>query len=402
MNQPDVQPCRVLWLFRNFYPELAGGAERCRRYAPGLQERGLDVVVLTSSEAGNADGEDLGLPVIRVPRPQAQPAEIDHQLLRHAVRLMRDSGFQYDAVQMSVVHWSDVPWLIWLRLCGVRVILFCTIIHQEAVRPRSLLRRAFRWLTGVITHRVCNTVIVSSSCMAESRLNEGAARAQIQVICNGVDTQRFRPRSSEERLALRARLGIPADAQVLLYMGGIVPRKRVHWLIEALLLLRQKHPRLRLYLVGPMLRPTMFHEADQNELSAYQKRLYELAGDALDQQIFFVGESQEPEIWFNVADVFGFCPINEGFGNVIIEAMSAGTPVVMSPFIGLADELGQPSRHYLLAKASATSLAEATSQLLMDATRRDLLIHEAHEWIQQKHTRDLTLDRLARVYRGLA
>jgi glycosyltransferase involved in cell wall biosynthesis len=401
MNQSDIQPCRVLWLFRNFYPELAGGAERFRRYVPGLQLRGIEVEVLTSSEVGNAAGEDLGFRVIRVPRPPAGLKKIDHQLLRHAMRLIRKSGVQYDAVQMGVVHWADVPFLIWLRLCGVRVILICTIIHQADGKTRSLLRRAFRWLTGVVTHRVCSTVIVSSSCMADSRVEEGAQRRQIEVICNGVDTHRFRPRPAEEKLVLRARLGIPAESQVLLYMGGIVPRKRIHLLIEALHVLSKTHPHVRLYLVGPMLRPTMFHEADQNELGVYQKHLHELAGDALDRQIFFVGESQEPEIWFNVANIFGFCPINEGFGNVIIEAMSSGTPVVMSPFIGLAEELGDAGLHYMLAEPSGSSLAEAMRQLLDDAPRREKIIQQALEWIQQKHRRDLTLDRLAAVYRGL-
>lgn len=400
MNPPDVKPCRVLWLFRNFYPELAGGAERFRRYVPGLQERGLEIDVLTSSELGRAAGEDLGLRVIRVERPEAPPARLDYLLLKHAVRMMKQSGFLYDAVQVGAVHWSEVPLLIWLRLCGVRVILICTIIHQPDGKRRSWLRRAFRWLTGLVTHRVCSTVIVSSSCMAENRMEEGACRQQLKVICNGVDTHRFRPRSSEERLELRARLGIPEDAQVILYMGGIVPRKRVHLLVEALQELRRTHPRARLYLVGPMLRPTMFHAEDQNELSLYQKQLYELAGDALDRQIFFAGESKEPEIWFNVADAFGFCPINEGFGNVIIEAMSTGTPVVMSPFLGLADELGEAGTHYLLAEATAPALAEAMRQLLDDAPMRKKLTEQALLWIQQKHTREMTLDLLADVYRG--
>lgn len=399
MNLPNAKPCRVLWLFRNFYPELAGGAERYRRYAPGLKERGLEIDVLTSSEIGRAVGEDLGVRVIRVERPEAPPAQLDYLLLKHAVRMMKQSGFLYDAIQLGVVHWSEVPDLIWLRLCGVRVILICTIIHQPDGKRRSWLRRAFRWLTGVVTHRVCSTVIVSSSCMAESRMAEGACRQQLKVICNGVDTHRFRPRSSDERLELRARLGIPADAQVILYMGGIVPRKRVHLLIEALQELLRTHPRARLYLVGPMLRPTMFHAEDQNELSLYQKQLFELAGDALDRQIFFAGESHEPEIWFNVADVFGFCPVNEGMPNVMLEAMSSGTPVVTTSFIGLSNELGEAGNHYLLANDSATSMAAKFRDLLCNDELRNQLSRQSQIWTRRYHSREVTLDSLAHVYR---
>ncbi len=393
-------PCRVLWLFRNFYPELAGGAERFRRYAPGLQSRGVEVEVLTASAQSQEVAEPKVPKVMRIPRPQILPAQIDHLLVKQALRLMSDGGYPYQAVQVGVVHWADVPYFLWMKCHGVKIILICTIIHVADEPEISWWRQAFRWLTGVVTHRVCDAVIVSSSCMAENRIQEGALQQHIKIVCNGVDTQRFRPRTAEEKQALRDRLGIPAKAPVLLYMGGVVPRKRAHLLIAALHELRKTHPDTRLYLIGPTLRPTMFHAADQDELLAYQSGLYEMAGPDLNEHIFFMGESQEPEIWFSVADVFAFCPVNEGFGNVIIEAMSSGTPVVMTPFVGLAEELGTAGKHYLLAESTGSALATACQALFDDACCRESLVTAALEWVLKRHARDITLDQLADVYRA--
>lgn len=399
-NSESAKPCRVLWIFRNFHPELAGGAERFRRYSPGLISRGVHVDVLTAS-AHDLVEDDSPVPrVFRIPRPQASPAKIDHLLVKHAARLVHESGFAHQSVQVGVVHWPDVPYFLWLKAHGVRIILICTIIQAVEQKKRSLFRSAFRWLTGVVTSRICDTIIVSSACMAESRVQEGAIHDQIKVISNGVDTLRFRPRCAEEKKMLRARLGIPDQALVLLYMGGIVPRKRIHLLIEALHHLLVTHPSARLYLIGPTQRPTMFHAQDQDELLSYQARLYELAGGLINRSIFFSGETKEPETWFSVADVFVFCPINEGFGNVIIESMSAATPVVMTQFIGLADELGVAGKHYLLADDSGESLADACRHLFDDEGVRHRLVEDALSWVHKKHSRDLTLDQLAAIYQG--
>jgi len=399
-NSKSSKPCRVLWIFRNFYPELAGGAERFRRYSPGLISRGVHVDVLTTS-AHDLVVDDSPVPrVFRIPRPQVGPAKIDHLLVKRAARIVRESGFAYQTVQVGVVHWADVPYLLWLKAHGVRITLICTIIEAIEQKKRSLLRSALHWLTGAVTSRICDTIIVSSARMAEDRIQKGAIYDQIKVISNGVDTLRFRPRCDEEKKKLRACLGIPDQALVLLYMGGIVPRKRIHLLLEALHHLLVTHPTARLYLIGPTQRPTMFNAQDQDELLSYQARLDELAGELINQSIFFSGETKEPETWFSVADVFVFCPINEGFGNVIIESMSAATPVVMTQFIGLADELGVAGKHYLLADDSGESLADACRHLFDDEGVRHRLVEDALSWVHKKHSRDFTLDQLAAIYQG--
>ena len=185
-------------------------------------------------------------------------------------------------------------------------------------------------------------------------------------------------------------------------MGGMVPRKQVHLLIEAFHHLSRQLPRAYLFLVGPMQRPTMFEEGQQDELTRYQEMLRDLAGDSLGQRIIFPGETSEPQIWFNAADLFAFCPVNEGFGNVVIEAMSSGIPVVMTPFIGLAKELGVPNHHYAMAEANRDSLSEAIQNLLLNQAHRETMISHALSLVAEKHALDITLDQLADVCHGRA
>ena len=132
----------------------------------------------------------------------------------------------------------------------------------------------------------------------------------------------------------------------------------------------------------------------------YQKSLITKAGDALNQSIHFIGPSDEPETWFNIADIFGFCPINEGMPNVMLEAMSSGTPVVTTSFIGLSNELGEDGKHYLLANDSATSMAAKFRDLLDNDELRNQLSKQSQIWTRRHHSIEVTLDSLSNIYRG--
>lgn len=392
--------CKVLWLFRNFYPDLAGGAERYKRYIPGLVSRNIEIEVITATQLHQEYKEISGAHILRLEISESIPSQIDHRLVRQAFKRVAESDYQYQALQLSVVQLPDIPYLLWLRLHGVKIVLACTIIESRRNRPKSLARAFYRWMFDRATHGVCSNVIVMSSQMAQARIEEGAFKKQLRIISNGVDIELFKPSSSDEKAVIRRLLGIPDGAKVLLYMGGIVPRKRVHVLIQAFLELLTTHPDVKLYLVGPTVRPTMFHEKDQQELMLYQKSLMELVGDHREQTIHFRGPTDEPQSWFKVADIFGFCPVNEGMPNVMLEAMSSGTPVVTTPFIGLSQELGEPGKQYLLANDSVSSFAATFRELLNNDEQRRHLSTQARLWIQNHHSREKTLDALADLYQG--
>lgn len=162
----------------------------------------------------------------------------------------------------------------------------------------------------------------------------GADGAKIRVVGNGVDTAVFHP---VDRVAARRALGLPAEAKVLVSVGGLVERKGFHRVIELLPALKEKYPELRYLVVGgggP--------EGDWSERLRRQVR--ELG---LEDTVRFLGALpsaalKEP---LSAADVFVLATANEGWANVFLEAMACGLPVVTTDVGGnrevvCRDELG--------------------------------------------------------------
>ena len=162
----------------------------------------------------------------------------------------------------------------------------------------------------------------------------GANAEKIQVVGNGVDTERFFQENEEDA---RERFNLPADAQVLVTVGGLVERKGFHRVIELMPALLKEFPRLYYLVVGGACAEGDWRErleAQANELGVRER-------------VLFVGAVVPDELrWpLSAADIFVLPTSNEGWANVFLEAMACGLPVVTSdvggnPEVVCRDELG--------------------------------------------------------------
>jgi glycosyltransferase involved in cell wall biosynthesis len=184
------------------------------------------------------------------------------------------------------------------------------VSHHHHLDPSPLNR--------LIEKRVVDAsdrVVVGSE-FARRQLREelGARTDHVEVVYYGVDG-RFAPRPPSE--ALRARYGL-GDRRVVLFFGGLKPRKNLGLLLDAWAALAPRHPDATLLVAGggPLLA----------DLKARASRL------GLDGRVVFTGYVAEAEKaeHFNLGDVFFFPSAMEGFGLTVAEAMSSGLPVVAS------------------------------------------------------------------------
>lgn len=141
------------------------------------------------------------------------------------------------------------------------------------------------------------------------------------VIPPGVDVSRFTPMTDAERRAVRSRYGIDPDAQLVLGLSRLVPRKGLDTLIEASARLRWNHPNLMVAIAGK---------------GRDRDRLEEMA-KTHDAPVMFLGRVPDEDLGaiHGAADVFAMLCRNrwggleqEGYGIVFVEAAAAGVPSI--------------------------------------------------------------------------
>jgi len=137
---------------------------------------------------------------------------------------------------------------------------------------------------------------------------------------------KYEPCPRNERLSRAWSL---KDKCVCLYLGVLAPRKNLRLLIDAFALAHQQERRLVLMLVGT--------GPQEGELKAYA------AARGLQGAIAFAGYVPEAEKadYYNLADLFVFPSLMEGFGMAVAEAMACGVPVVCSGAASLPEVVGQ-------------------------------------------------------------
>lgn len=197
-------------------------------------------------------------------------------------------------------HWLNVPFTVTLRGTEAR--------H---IRDRRFADRVLR-----AVNRASRVFSVSES-LRQLLIDHGASPQQIEVVGNGVDTVRFAP---QDRAACRRALGIPAEAQVLISVGGLVPRKGFHRVIEVLPQIREASPNLVFLIIGGA-------SPEGNNRPELEQQVKALG---LESCVRFLGARRPEDLpaILSAADVFVLATSNEGWANVFLEAMACGLPVV--------------------------------------------------------------------------
>lgn len=233
--------------------------------------------------------------------------------------------------------------------------------------------------------------------MAES-LKARGIRNRIEVIPHGVDLRRFRPVSSEaEKRGERGRLGLSEQDEVLLFVGPLSRRKGADVLLDAWNRVAAVRPRARLVLVGPTMEAPA---GDGATLESEVRR--RLAAASAGDRVTWVGRAEHVEQFLRAADLLVFPSRREGMPNVVCEAFSCGLATVLSPFLGLPAEFGNPGREYLLATHAPESVAAAALELLADPDRRRVMGAAARAWAERTLDVEESLDRYSGLCRELA
>jgi glycosyltransferase involved in cell wall biosynthesis len=177
-----------------------------------------------------------------------------------------------------------------------------------------------------------------------------------------------------EIVALRERLGIPADAPVVLSVGRLDPVKRQDLLLRAFAMVRRQHPAARLVLVGGGSFSTRVLGTGQplSKAQAWEQELRRVMRSLrLDGSAILAGSLRPSEVQaaYTTASVFVHPAPWEGFGLVAVEAWMHRLPVIVSRGAGVAELIDDDVNGFSCPPGSVRSLAQRISYLLSHPDR---------------------------------
>jgi UDP-glucose:(heptosyl)LPS alpha-1,3-glucosyltransferase len=302
--------------------DLKGGTERdLFQTAEGLRELGHEVHLFCSEFAIAAPS---GVIAHRVPNlALGRSAQLWSSALATEKRI-KDRG--YDAVisfgrffAADVVRCGGGTHRGFLRRMGDEGGALRRLWQTISVYHRSVLAIEQRQFESA---RMKKIIAVSAAVKRDILANYAVAPDKITVLYNGVDPQRFHPQRHQYRRPVRERWKIPLEAPLVLFIGSGFRRKGLDRLIS--LWASKKLTNCYLLVVG---------------VDARMERYRGWADTLAPGRIIFAGRQHEIENYYAAADLIALMSIQEAFGNVVLEALAAGLPVLVSREVGAAELL---------------------------------------------------------------
>jgi glycosyltransferase involved in cell wall biosynthesis len=331
---------RVYWLTEAFYPPIVGGQELfASQIVQALALKGVNPSVITrQTEPPSPSAELLGLVKVRRFAPAGNlkgkgwraVLPILGYLTRLALLLLREAG-RYDIIVVSgakVMPMIVVPvCALTRRKCILRVESFFEL--KEAVSAESL--RDMSGFSARTLVRSIDAVIAISAEIRAALLARRVAADRIHDIPNAVDLKKFHPVAADEKLRLRAKLGLPSDKTLVIYAGRLSRAKGLPMLIEAWPALIERHAELYLLIVGS---GRISFDNCEDYVKEFARTHH------LENHVEFLGETSSVHEFLQAADLFIFPTEYEGFSLALVEALGCALPVVVTA-VGAAPDLIQ-------------------------------------------------------------
>jgi glycosyltransferase involved in cell wall biosynthesis len=330
----DLTAMRVVHLESG--DKLGGGAEQVRYLLAGLAARGVDNVLVCRPGSALATAA-RGCEIIELP----MHGDADLAQLRRLRRVF--ARVAPDLVHVHSRRGADLFGGWAARLAGRPAVLTRRVEDRE---PDAWLRLKCRPYRAVI----------AISRAIERRLTEdiGLDAARVYRVPSGVDTERYHPGPC--RAGLLEQLALPPEALVVGVVAQLIPRKGHAALLAALARLKDTHPLLRVVCFGrgPLAQPL-------RDISA------ELG---LDPYVRWAGHREDLPALVPGLDLLVHPAVREGLGVALLEALSAGVPVIASAVGGIPDIIEHGVQGQLVPAGDVNALAAAIAALADDPQAR--------------------------------
>jgi glycosyltransferase involved in cell wall biosynthesis len=305
---------RLLVVSPRYAPDFYGPAAQVHQINVGLRRLGVEVLVLTAGTRPASDAVDDVLITAVAACAPARQGRATGLLVETARQIGRMWAIRnrFDVAYILDYKYQAALLAVAARLLGRKVVIRRSIDTQPG--SRSVPRRIRDW----IRDRCTDAVVAVSPGIHQEVLAQRSRPAHVVYVANGVNPGRFRPPADRvERERVRSELGLPERGFIAICVGAVHPRKGTLDVVRAWTMAVDRDAEGVLVLIGPCRDPR------------YEEEIIRLAHDhGAGERVVFHGEQADVARYYRAANVFLFASNREGMPNAVLEALSAGLPVV--------------------------------------------------------------------------
>ena len=379
------KPLRVTMFTNNYLPFIGGVPISIERLRRGLEHLGDSTQIVAPRYRDQPSQEDA---VVRVPSLLAMGEKREFRLANIFLARIRK---QVRAFRPDVIHLHHPFWLGSLGLFMARQLRIPAIYtyHTRLEHYAHFVPLPGMLFRNLISHALikrfanrCDGVIVPTY-STEEYLRMIGVTTPTFVQPTGIEYERFQAVKPADVEALRKKLRL-SNEKVFISVARLSNEKNIDFIIEAIDRLRQESDvPFRFLMIG-----------DGHQRDRLQKKIDSLE---LGSHFTLVGAVQPEEmaLWYNLGDAFLFASKSETQGMVILEAMSAGLPVVAVRSSGIEDVVRDGLNGYKTPENQARWIEKAR-QLLENDDLRTELSEKARAFAA-----DYSIEQFARDVRGI-
>lgn len=283
-------------------------------------------------------------------------------------------GREFDAALLNTATVMTVPGAEFARLSGIP---YVWAIHESfhpsvlwSVLQPQLRERAESAIAGA------DTLVFEAD--ATKRLFEAeAGEARCLTLPYGLDLDAIdKARSSFDMEQERDAAGIPVDAELVVCIGTIEPRKAQNTLAQAFDLVESRHPHAHLAFVGAREDP---------ECEALERLI--AASGAGGERMHLIPITPDVHSWYGMADVLVCASDVESLPRTVLEAMAWETPVLATNVFGLPELIDDGETGWLCEPRDLRALADGLERALSSSTEeRQRIGRRSRELVQERHS----------------
>ncbi|TGK12590.1 glycosyltransferase [Leptospira fletcheri] len=316
-----------------------GGERQLFLLAEGLKKRKISQWILCRpGSALETRAKEAGFPVVTLP----MKGEWDFGSVAALRELIRTKGIRIIHAHTAKAH--SIAWMAKAKLPQVRLIVSRRVDFR--IRRNWFSKRKY------VSPRVDLFLAVSNT-IREVLVRDGVDPAKVVTVYSGIDLTP--PKKTPNPSLLKKEFELQKDELVIGNVAALVDHKDQKTLLNALSLVRSDQ-KFRTFIVGE---------------GPLRKELEELAlQKGLLNKVVFTGFREDIPEFLSLFDIFTLTSKEEGLGTSVLDAMSAGLPIVATNGGGIAEMLVQEKGAFISSVGDADSLAKSFQILLEDAKLR--------------------------------